>query len=69
MALHTDIPSGGEVARLPWFTRGVLEGAIAGRTGVTPYTRIGDAGAVAASLAIAAAALLLGRRLRPRRTA
>jgi len=60
---------GGEVARLPWFTRGVLEGAIAGRTGTTPYTRIGDAGAVAASLAIAAAALLLGRRLRARRAA
>ena len=59
---------GDEVARLPWFTRGVLEGQIAGRTGTTPYMRIGDTGALVASLAIAAGALLAARRLRSRRT-
>jgi apolipoprotein N-acyltransferase len=60
---------GDEVARLPWFTRGVLEGRIAGRTGTTPYMRIGDGGALMASIVIAAGALLAGRRLRLRRTA
>ena len=30
------------LARLPWFTRGILEVEIAGRTGVTPYVRFGD---------------------------
>src|SRR5450631_455019 len=52
---------GVEVARLPWFTRGVLEGRIAGRTGRTPYVRYGDAVAVIAALALGAAALLLAR--------
>jgi apolipoprotein N-acyltransferase len=52
---------GSEVARLPWFTRGVLEGAIAGRTGTTPYIRLGDWGAVLAATALLAAALLIGR--------
>jgi len=56
---------GVERARLPWFTRGVLEGSIAGRTGATPYVRFGDAIALGASLvviAIALAALRLRRR-------
>jgi len=56
---------GVEHARLPWFTRGVLEGSIAGRTGATPYVRFGDAIALGASLvviAIALAALRLRRR-------
>ncbi|HEX3630900.1 MAG TPA: apolipoprotein N-acyltransferase [Casimicrobiaceae bacterium] len=56
---------GVERARLPWFTRGVLEGSIAGRTGATPYVRYGDAVALGASLliiAIALAALRLHRR-------
>jgi len=53
---------GGEVARLPWFTRGVLEGEIAGRTGLTPYLRFGDATSVVASLALAAAGLLAAWR-------
>ena len=56
---------GVEHARLPWFTRGVLEGSIAGRTGATPYVRFGDAIALGASLvmiAIALAALRLQRR-------
>jgi apolipoprotein N-acyltransferase len=43
---------GTEVARLPWFTRGVLEGQIAGRTGTTPYVRLGDAVAVIAALLV-----------------
>jgi apolipoprotein N-acyltransferase len=53
---------GAEVSRLPWFTRGVLEGAIAGRTGATPYVRFGDALAVLAALALAGAGVASGRR-------
>jgi apolipoprotein N-acyltransferase len=52
---------GKELARLPWFTRGVLEGAIAGRTGTTPYVRFGDALVVSLALALAAGAFLLSR--------
>jgi apolipoprotein N-acyltransferase len=52
---------GNELARLPWFTRGVLEGAIAGRTGTTPYVRFGDALVVSLALALAAGAFLLSR--------
>jgi apolipoprotein N-acyltransferase len=43
---------GVEVSRLPWFTRGVLEGVIAGREGVTPYVRYGDGAVVLLALAI-----------------
>lgn len=53
---------GVERSRLPWFTRGVLEGAVAGRQGVTPYVRFGDALAVALALSIIATTLLLTRR-------
>jgi apolipoprotein N-acyltransferase len=53
---------GAEVSRLPWFTRGVLEGAIAGRTGVTPYVRFGDALAVLAALVLGGASVASGRR-------
>jgi apolipoprotein N-acyltransferase len=60
---------GAELARLPWFTRGVLEGEVTGRTGVTPYMRFGDAAAVVVSLAIAAGAVFVGRRRRARRVA
>jgi apolipoprotein N-acyltransferase len=60
---------GAEVSRLPWFTRGVLEGQVAGRTGVTPYMRVGDAGAVVVSLVVAAGALFAGRRRRARQAA
>jgi len=52
---------GVEIARLPWFTRGVLEGSIAGRTGTTPYVRLGDAVAVAAALLLAMVTLLTGQ--------
>jgi apolipoprotein N-acyltransferase len=34
---------GREIARLPWFTAGVLEVSVAGRMGETPYLRFGDA--------------------------
>ena len=53
------------IARLPWFTRGVLEGSIAGRTGITPYVRYGDAVAIGAALTaivIALTALRLQQR-------
>jgi apolipoprotein N-acyltransferase len=56
---------GAEIARLPWFTRDVLEGSVTGRTGATPYVRVGDAGAVLLAVALAAAAFLIGRRSRP----
>jgi apolipoprotein N-acyltransferase len=52
---------GREVARLPWFTRGVLEGSIAGRTGTTPYVRFGDPLAIGAALLFAAVAWALVR--------
>jgi apolipoprotein N-acyltransferase len=52
---------GRETARLQWFTRGVLEGRIAGRTGTTLYARFGDALAVAAALALFALAWAIGR--------
>ncbi len=56
---------GREIARLPWFTRGILEIEIVGRQGTTPYVRFGDA----LCAAIAAALLLVvflarGPRLR-----
>ncbi len=52
---------GHEIARLPWFTRGVLEVEITGRTGMTPYVRWGDALANAFALALFAAAIGLSR--------
>jgi apolipoprotein N-acyltransferase len=55
---------GVELARLPWFTRGVLEGTIAGREGVTPYVRFGDALVVALAALIIVVTLLLARRSR-----
>ena len=55
---------GKELARLPWFTRGVLEGTVAGRIGTTAYVRFGDTLAIIASLALAGAAYAMGRRRR-----
>ncbi|HXX85489.1 MAG TPA: apolipoprotein N-acyltransferase [Casimicrobiaceae bacterium] len=52
---------GAELARLPWFSRGVLEGRIAGRTGTTPYVRFGDTVVVLAALLLVGAALLIRR--------
>ncbi|HEY2864306.1 MAG TPA: apolipoprotein N-acyltransferase [Casimicrobiaceae bacterium] len=55
---------GVERARLPWFTRGILEGSIAGRVGATPYVRYGDAVALAAALAVIAGAAAWQRVMR-----
>lgn len=52
---------GVERARLPWFTRGILEGSIAGRVGATPYVRYGDAIALTAALALIVGAVVLQR--------
>ena len=56
---------GREIARLPWFTRGILELEMTGREGVTPYVRFGDLLPVVVAAILFAAALLLGRALRP----
>jgi len=53
---------GAELSRLPWFTRGVLEGAIAGRSGATPFVRVGNALAVLAALALLGACVASARR-------
>ena len=55
---------GTELSRLPWFTRGVLEGAIAGRSGATPYVRFADFPAVVLALLLGAAAYLASRKWR-----
>ena len=52
---------GRELARLPWFTRGILELEITGREGLTPYVRFGDLIPVIATALVFAATLLLGR--------
>ena len=54
------------IAELPWFTRGVLEVAIAGRRGATPYLRFGDAVPLAIAGTLFAAAIV-GARRGPRR--
>jgi apolipoprotein N-acyltransferase len=53
---------GREIARLPWFTRGILEIEITGRQGTTPYVRWGDAVANTLALALLLAAIGLPRR-------
>jgi apolipoprotein N-acyltransferase len=52
---------GHEIARLPWFTRGILELEIAGRQGATPYVRWGDAVAIALATLLLVVAALIGR--------
>ena len=54
---------GREVARLPWFTRGILEVTIAGRQGITPYVRWGDAIPIVAAAALLLFALIAARRV------
>jgi len=49
---------GREVARLPWFTRGILEIDVAGRHGITPYVAGGDAIALGFALALLAVAVV-----------
>ena len=53
---------GRELARLPWFTRGILEVEVTGRQGTTPYVRWGDALTAALAGALLAAALVAARR-------
>jgi apolipoprotein N-acyltransferase len=55
---------GRELARLPWFTRAILEVEVTGREGETPYVRFGDAPAAALAALLLAAALVLARRAR-----
>ncbi|HEY2819033.1 MAG TPA: apolipoprotein N-acyltransferase [Casimicrobiaceae bacterium] len=50
------------LATIPWFTRGVLEVTVQGRTGATPYYRIVDWLAVGIALALAVAACWLGAK-------
>jgi apolipoprotein N-acyltransferase len=57
---------GREFARLPWFTRGMLEIEIIGRQGMTPYLRWGDALAVLLAVALLAVAIALARLGRAR---
>jgi len=53
---------GREIARLPWFTSGVLEVSIAGREGETPYLRFGDVPMLALALLFAAVPALRWRK-------
>ncbi len=55
-------PHGELVARLPQFAEGVLEGEVQGRSGATPYVRVGNYPVVLACLALIAA--LVFRRAR-----
>jgi apolipoprotein N-acyltransferase len=55
---------GREIARLPWFTAGVLEVTIVGRDGETPYVRAGDLPVLLLSLLLIAGPL--AHRLRAR---
>ena len=50
------------LAELPWFTRGVLEVAISGRRGATPYLRFGDTIPLATGIVLLAAAIAGDRR-------
>jgi len=53
---------GREIARLPWFTREILEIEIVGRQGTTPYVRFGDAVPGAIAVALLGAVLASRRR-------
>jgi apolipoprotein N-acyltransferase len=53
---------GREIARLPWFTAGVLEVTIAGRDGATPYLRFGDVPALTLSALVVVVAAWIQRR-------
>jgi apolipoprotein N-acyltransferase len=55
-------PRGAVAARLPAFTEGVLEGEVGGRTGATPYARLGNALAVGLALTVVGWAALTRRR-------
>ncbi|HLX27771.1 MAG TPA: apolipoprotein N-acyltransferase [Casimicrobiaceae bacterium] len=53
---------GREMARLPWFTTGVLEVSVTGRAGETPYLRIGDLGVLALCAGLIVGAALINLR-------
>jgi apolipoprotein N-acyltransferase len=53
---------GREVARLPWFTRGILEIEVTGRQGVTPFVRFGDAPATILAVLLFALAVVAALR-------
>jgi len=53
---------GREIARLPWFTRGILEVEVTGRQGVTPYVRFGDWPAAVLAVLLWALAVFKARR-------
>ena len=53
---------GREIARLPWFETAILEIAVAGRDGMTPYLRFGDSVVLLLAVAMLAAALSLDWR-------
>jgi apolipoprotein N-acyltransferase len=55
---------GREIARLPWFTRGILEVDVVGRQGVTPYVRFGDVPVAALAVTLFALAFAGSRRRR-----
>jgi apolipoprotein N-acyltransferase len=55
-------PDGREVARLPWFTRDILEVDVVGRTGLTPFVRWGDLPAAVLAIALMLAAAFAARR-------
>jgi apolipoprotein N-acyltransferase len=57
---------GNVFAELPWFTRGILEVAVAPRGGETPYLRLGDAVALAAAGMALALGVASGRGGRSR---
>jgi apolipoprotein N-acyltransferase len=53
---------GRETARLPWYTRGILETVVTVRQGDTPYVRFGDAIAAAIAGLLLVAAIAIARR-------
>ncbi len=53
---------GREIASLPWYTRGILEVSVTGRTGLTPYAHLGDSLPLAFAAVLLAAALMARRR-------
>ena len=58
---------GVERARLPWFTRGILEVEVTGREGVTPYVRFGDAPAAGLAALLLVLAIFAARQKQTRR--
>ena len=55
---------GREIARLPWFTRGILEVEVTGRQGLTPYVRVGDWLAVVVAFVLLVAVVFAARSRR-----